>query len=110
VHSSLLLRYGQSYALSEEGYLRVSHFSTALSRHYFGPPFILAHYYKYCTLEGVIEDIERAKNIINKVPAWEMMFIPSYVATAFIILLNRIIPFEAIWLPAFELHNKKIIP
>lgn len=71
---------------------------------------LLAHEDKYCTLRDLTEDIERAKNIINKALGKEAMFIPRYVATTSITLLGRLIPFEPSWLPAFELQGKKAPP
>jgi len=70
---------------------------------------LLAHEDKYWNLESVIKDIERAKNIINKALGQEAMFIPRYVATAFITLLRRMVPFEPTWVPAFELQGKTIL-
>jgi hypothetical protein len=67
---------------------------------------LLAHEDNYCTLDHVTEDVERAKNIINKAWGEEAMFTPTYVATAFISLLRRLVPFEPTWIPAFELRRR----
>jgi hypothetical protein len=71
---------------------------------------LLAHEDKYCTLEDVTNDIEKAKNILNKALGKDALFIPRYVATAFITLLRRLVPFEPSWVPAFELRDKKTFP